>query len=99
MDTQGLGKLVAFGLITAGSGWPSIFGAALEFVGVLGTMGVPQTATPKFAAHLKNGGTLLTVLCGGTDQVRRATQILQNTNEAAPQTDELYFLAYGPVLH
>jgi len=54
-------------------------GAVGGLVGALVGMGIPEYEAKRYEGRVKNGGTLLSVHCDTSDQVKRAKEMLQST--------------------
>ena len=93
----GVGPLIAAGPIVAGLAGLGVGGAVGGLVGALIGMGIPEYEAKRYEGRVKDGGTLLSVHCDTSDQVKRAKELLQSsgaqdissTSEAsAAKTDE-----------
>ncbi len=75
----GVGPLIAAGPIMAGLAGLGVGGALGGIVGALIGMGIPEYEAKRYEGHVKNGGTLLSVHCGTSEEVSRAKEILTST--------------------
>jgi len=75
----GLGPFIAAGPIMAGLAGLGVGGAVGGLVGALVGMGIPEYEAKRYEGRVKNGGTLLSVHCDTSDQVKRAKEMLQST--------------------
>jgi hypothetical protein len=75
----GVGPLIAAGPIVAGLAGLGVGGAVGGFVGALIGMGIPEYEAKRYEGRVKDGGTLLSVHCDTSDQVKRAKELLQSS--------------------
>jgi hypothetical protein len=89
----GVGPFIAAGPIMAGLAGLGVGGAVGGLVGALVGMGIPEYEAKRYEGRVKGGGTLLSVHCDTSDQIKRAKELLQSsgaediasTGEAAGQ--------------
>src|SRR6476660_9378121 len=75
----GLGPFIAAGPIMgalAGAGTGGVVGG---LIGALVGMGIPEYEAKRYEGRVKNGGVLLSVHCGTSEQSKRAKDILKRT--------------------
>jgi hypothetical protein len=75
----GIGPFIAAGPIMAGLAGLGVGGAVGGLVGALVGMGIPEYEAKRYEGRVKGGGTLLSVHCDTSDQVKRAKDLLQST--------------------
>ena len=75
----GVGPLIAAGPIMAGLAGLGVGGAVGGLVGALVGMGIPEYEAKRYEGRVKNGGTLLSVHCDDSDQVKQAKDMLRGT--------------------
>jgi hypothetical protein len=75
----GLGPFIAAGPIMAGLAGLGVGGTVGGLVGALVGMGIPEYEAKRYEGRVKNGGTLLSVHCDTSDQVKRAKDILKSS--------------------
>jgi hypothetical protein len=75
----GLGPFIAAGPIMAGLARLGVGGAVGGFAGALIGMGIPEFEAKRYQGRLEKGGILLSVHCGPSDDVTRATEVLKRT--------------------
>jgi hypothetical protein len=75
----GVGPLIAAGPIVAGLAGLGVGGAVGGLVGALIGMGIPEYEAKRYEGRVKDGGTLLSVHCDTSDQVKRAKELLQSS--------------------
>jgi hypothetical protein len=75
----GLGPFIAAGPIMAALAGLGVGGAVGGLVGALIGMGIPEYEAKRYEGHVKNGGTLLSVHCDTSDQIKRAKEILKSS--------------------
>ena len=75
----GLGPFIAAGPIMAGLAGLGVGGAVGGLVGALIGMGIPEYEAKRYEGRVKDGGTLLSVHCDTTDQVKRAKDMLKSS--------------------
>ena len=75
----GLGPFIAAGPIMAGLAGLGVGGAVGGFVGALVGMGIPEYEAKRYEGRVKGGGTLLSVHCDTSEEIKRAKQMLQST--------------------
>jgi len=90
----GLGPFIAAGPLMAGLAGLGAGGAVGGLVGALVGMGIPEYEAKRYEGRVKGGGTLLSVHCDSSDQIRLAKDLLRtteaediaSTSEASPGT-------------
>ena len=75
----GLGPFIAAGPIMGALAGVGVGGAVGGVVGALVGMGMPEYEAKRYEGRVKNGGVLLSVHCGTSEQVSRAKDILKRT--------------------
>jgi hypothetical protein len=75
----GLGPFIAAGPIMAGLAGLGAGGAVGGLVGALVGMGIPEYEAKRYEGRVKDGGTLLSVHCDTSDQVKSAKELLKTT--------------------
>ncbi len=75
----GLGPFIAAGPIMGALAGAGVGGAVGGVVGALVGMGMPEYEAKRYEGRVKNGGVLLSVHCGTSDQIKRAKDILKRT--------------------
>src|SRR6202167_748471 len=75
----GLGPFIAAGPIVAGLAGLGVGGAVGGLVGALIGMGIPEYEAKRYEGRVRDGGTLLSVHCDASDQVKRAKELLQSS--------------------
>lgn len=75
----GVGPFIAAGPIMAGLAGLGVGGAVGGLVGALVGMGIPEYEAKRYEGRVKNGGTLLSVHCDTSDEIRRAKDLLKTT--------------------
>src|SRR5579871_2245802 len=75
----GVGPFIAAGPIMAGLAGLGVGGAVGGLVGALVGMGIPEYEAKRYEGHVKDGGTLLSVHCDSSDEIRRAKDLLKQT--------------------
>lgn len=75
----GLGPFIAAGPIMAGLAGLGVGGAVGGLVGALIGMGIPEYEAKRYEGRVKNGGTLLSVHCDTSTQVKRVKELLKST--------------------
>jgi len=75
----GVGPFIAAGPIMAGLAGLGVGGAVGGLVGALVGMGIPEYEAKRYEGRVKGGGTLLSVDCDSSDQVKRAKELLEGT--------------------
>jgi uncharacterized membrane protein len=75
----GVGPFIAAGPIMAGLAGLGVGGAVGGLVGALVGMGIPEYEAKRYEGKVKNGGTLLSVHCDTSDQVKHAKEMLRGT--------------------
>ena len=73
----GLGPFIAAGPIMAALAGLGVGGAVGGLLGALVGMGIPEYEAKRYEGRVKNGGTLLSVHCDNSDQVRIAKDLLK----------------------
>jgi len=76
----GLGPFIAAGPIMAGLAGLGVGGAVGGVTGALIGLGIPEYEAKRYEGRLKKGGILLSVHCDTSDEIKRAKEILKNTN-------------------
>src|SRR5277367_1173381 len=76
----GLGPFIAAGPIMAGLAGLGVGGAVGGVTGALIGMGIPEYEAKRYEGRLQKGGILLSVHCDTSDEIKRAKEILKNTN-------------------
>ena len=76
----GVGPLIAAGPIMASLAGIGVGGAVGGFTGALIGMGIPEYEAKRYEGYLKKGGVLLSVHCDTSDEIKRAKEIMKNTN-------------------
>jgi len=75
----GVGPFIAAGPIMAGLAGLGVGGAVGGLVGALVGLGIPEYEAKRYEGRVKDGGTLLSVHCDTSDQVKQAKQLLAST--------------------
>lgn len=75
----GVGPLIAAGPIMGALAGLGVGGAVGGIVGALVGMGIPEYEAKRYEGHVKNGGTLLSVHCDTSEQVKAAKDSLKET--------------------
>ena len=75
----GLGPFIAAGPIMATLAGVGAGGAVGGLVGALVGMGLPEYEAKRYEGRVKDGGVLLSVHCATSDEITRATEILEQT--------------------
>jgi hypothetical protein len=75
----GLGPFIAAGPIMAGLAGLGVGGAVGGFVGALVGMGIPEYEAKRYEGRVKDGGTLLSVHCDTSEEIKRAKQMMTTT--------------------
>jgi hypothetical protein len=75
----GLGPFIAAGPIMAGLAGLGVGGAVGGLVGALVGMGIPEYEAKRYEGRVKDGGTLLSVHCDTSDEIKRAKDLLRST--------------------
>jgi hypothetical protein len=75
----GIGPFIAAGPIMAGLAGLGVGGAVGGLVGALVGMGIPEYEAKRYEGRVKNGGTLLSVHCDSSDEIKRAKEVLKNS--------------------
>jgi hypothetical protein len=75
----GLGPFIAAGPIMAALAGLGVGGAVGGLVGALVGMGVPEYEAKRYEGRVKDGGVLLSVHCGTSDEITRAKKILEDS--------------------
>src|ERR1700689_2312726 len=76
----GLGPFIAAGPIMAGLAGLGVGGTVGGLTGALIGMGIPEYEAKRYEGRLKKGGILLSVHCDTSDEIKRAKDVLKNTN-------------------
>src|SRR5580698_327185 len=72
----GVGPFIAAGPIMAALAGIGVGGAVGGFAGALIGMGIPEYAAKRYGGYTQKGAILLPVPCATSDEIRRATEIL-----------------------
>jgi len=75
----GLVPFIAAGPIMGALAGAGVGGAVGGVVGALVGMGMPEYEAKRYEGRVKNGGVLLSVHCGTSEQIKRAKDILKRT--------------------
>ena len=75
----GIGPFIAAGPIVAGLAGLGVGGAVGGMVGALVGMGIPEYEAKRYEGQVKNGGSLLSVHCDTSDQIKRAKDLLRGS--------------------
>ena len=75
----GVGPLVAAGPIMGALAGLGVGGAVGGMVGALVGMGIPEYEAKRYEGRVKDGGILLSVHCGSSQEISRAKEILKST--------------------
>ncbi|HMD43330.1 MAG TPA: hypothetical protein VKH45_09660 [Candidatus Acidoferrum sp.] len=75
----GLGPFIAAGPIVAALAGVGVGGVVGGVTGALVGIGIPEYEAKRYEGRLEKGGVLLSVHCNNSDEVTRATDILQRT--------------------
>lgn len=75
----GFGPLLAAGPVVAGLAGLGAGGAVGGLIGALVGMGIPEYVAKRYEGHVRNGGVLLSVHCGTSEDVSRAKNMLAET--------------------
>lgn len=75
----GIGPLIAAGPIIGALTGLGVGGAVGGIAGALVGMGIPEYEAKRYEGHVKNGGTLLSVHCDTSEQIRAAKDGLKAT--------------------
>src|ERR1700704_2462876 len=75
----GVGPLIAAGPIMATLAGAGVGGAIGGITGALVGMGIPEYEAKRYEGRVKDGGILLSVHCGSSDEVKRAKEIIGRT--------------------
>jgi hypothetical protein len=75
----GIGPFIAAGPIMAGLAGLGVGGAVGGIVGALVGMGIPEYEAKRYEGEVKGGGSLLSVHCDTSDQVKRAKDLLKGS--------------------
>src|SRR6202158_2007629 len=75
----GLGPFIAAGPIMAALAGAGVGGAVGGLTGALVGMGIPEYEAKRYAGRVKDGGILLSVHSGDSQETKRAKQILEAT--------------------
>src|SRR6204780_2142704 len=76
----GLGPFIAAGPIMAGLAGLGVGGAVGGVTGALIGLGIPEYEAKRYEGRLQKGGILLSVHCDTSDEIKRAKEVLKNTN-------------------
>src|SRR6202161_658212 len=76
----GLGPFIAAGPIMAGLAGLGVGGAVGGVTGALIGLGIPEYEAKRYEGRLQKGGILLSVHCDTSEEIKRAKEILKNTN-------------------
>jgi hypothetical protein len=99
----GIGPFIAAGPIMAGLAGLGVGGAVGGLVGALVGMGIPEYEAKRYEGQVKDGGSLLSVHCDTSDQIKRAKDLLKGSgardiastgesagDRTAPSSDSTY---------
>jgi hypothetical protein len=75
----GLGPFIAAGPIMAALAGAGVGGAVGGLTGALIGMGIPEYEAKRYEGRVKDGGILLSVHSGNSDETKRAKEILERT--------------------
>jgi hypothetical protein len=75
----GIGPFIAAGPIVAGLAGLGVGGAVGGIVGALVGMGIPEYEAKRYEGRVRDGGSLLSVHCDTTDEVRSAKDLIKGT--------------------
>jgi hypothetical protein len=75
----GVGPLIAAGPIMGALAGVGLGGAVGGLVGALIGVGIPEYEAKRYEGRVKDGGILLSVHCGSSEEVSRAKEILKST--------------------
>jgi hypothetical protein len=75
----GIGPFLAAGPIMTTLAGLGAGGAVGGLIGALAGMGIPEYEAKHYEGRIKNGGTLLSVHCDTSDEVKRAKEVLEQT--------------------
>ena len=75
----GLGPFIAAGPIMAGLAGLGVGGAVGGLVGAFVGMGITEYEAKRYEGHVKNGGTLLSVHCDTSEEIKRAKDLLKSS--------------------
>src|ERR1700689_3253288 len=76
----GIGPFIAAGPIVAGLAGLGVGGAVGGVTGALVGLGIPEYEAKRYGGRLPKGGLLLSGPCEPSGEIKRATEILKNTN-------------------
>lgn len=79
LSIPGLGPFIAAGPIMATLAGIGAGGAVGGLIGALIGMGIPEYEAKRYEGRVKEGGVLLSVHCGNSDDVSRAKNLLEET--------------------
>src|SRR5690349_6629410 len=99
----GVGPFIAAGPIMAGLAGLGVGGAVGGLIGALVGMGIPEYEAKRYEGQVKDGGSLLSVHCDTSDQIKRAKDLLKGSgardiastgesagDRTAPSSDSTY---------
>jgi hypothetical protein len=75
----GVGPFIAAGPIMGALAGLGVGGAVGGLIGALVGMGIPEYEAKRYEGRIKEGGVLLSVHCGTSEQIKRAKDILKQT--------------------
>ena len=75
----GLGPFIAAGPIMGALAGLGVGGTVGGIIGALVGMGIPEYEAKRYEGRLREGGVLLSVHCGTSDEITRAKQLLKET--------------------
>jgi hypothetical protein len=75
----GLGPFIAAGPIMGALAGLGVGGAVGGLIGALVGMGIPEYEAKRYEGRLREGGVLLSVHCGTSDEITRAKHLLKET--------------------
>lgn len=76
----GVGPLIAAGPIMAALAGLGVGGAVGGLSGALIGLGIPEYEAKRYEGRIQKGGILLAVHCDTSDEIKRAKEIMKNTN-------------------
>jgi hypothetical protein len=80
----GVGPLIAAGPIMAALAGVGVGGAVGGFTGALIGLGIPEYEAKRYEGRLQKGAILLSVHCDTADEIKRAKEIMKNTESRPP---------------
>jgi len=76
----GVGPLIAAGPIMAALAGLGVGGAVGGLSGALIGLGIPEYEAKRYEGRIQKGGILLAVHCDTSDEIKRAKEVMKNTN-------------------